>query len=76
MKFSDEEKTVGGGYDPSSSTSLDSMSHSSDAQGEVKRELKSRHISMIALGGTIGTGLFIGTKQALGNAGPAGALIG
>lgn len=27
---------------------------------EVKRELKQRHIGMIALGGTIGTGLFIG----------------
>ncbi|KAF5093152.1 hypothetical protein D0Z03_002531 [Geotrichum reessii] len=42
---------------------------------QVKRGLKQRHVSMIALGGTIGTGLFIGTGSALGNAGPAGALI-
>lgn len=30
---------------------------------------------MIALGGTIGTGLFIGTGSAIGSAGPAGSLI-
>lgn len=41
---------------------------------ETKRGLKSRHISMIALGGTIGTGLFISTKNAIG-AGPVLALI-
>lgn len=42
---------------------------------EVKRELKQRHIGMIALGGTIGTGLFIGLSTPLTNAGPVGALI-
>ncbi|ONH68802.1 Arginine permease [Cyberlindnera fabianii] len=55
--------------------------HSSDSvQGdvqetEVKRALKSRHITMIALGGTIGTGLFIGIGTPLANAGPVNALI-
>jgi amino acid transporter len=42
---------------------------------EVKRSLKRRHIVMIALGGTIGTGLFIGTKAPLQNAGPVNSLI-
>lgn len=42
---------------------------------EVKRELKQRHIGMIALGGTIGTGLFIGISAPLENAGPVGSLI-
>ncbi|AQZ18970.1 ALP1 (YNL270C) and CAN1 (YEL063C) [Zygosaccharomyces parabailii] len=42
---------------------------------EVKRALKPRHIGMIALGGTIGTGLFIGIAEPLENAGPVGALI-
>ena len=42
---------------------------------EVKRGLKLRHISMIALGGTIGTGLFIGTKTPLAIAGPVNTLI-
>lgn len=41
---------------------------------EVKRELQARHISMIALGGTIGTGLFISSGKAL-SAGPVLALI-
>lgn len=42
---------------------------------KVKRALKPRHISMIALGGTIGTGLFVGIATPLSDAGPVGALI-
>ncbi len=42
---------------------------------EVKRALKRRHVTMIALGGTIGTGLFIGISTPLKNAGPVNALI-
>ncbi|KAH9811089.1 amino acid permease/ SLC12A domain-containing protein [Melampsora americana] len=44
--------------------------------GDVDRKLKQRHISMIAIGGTIGTGLFLGTSQALTTAGPVGLLLG
>ncbi|SCU95360.1 LAMI_0F02168g1_1 [Lachancea mirantina] len=48
-----------------------------DAQKSValQRTLKPRHVSMIALGGTIGTGLFVGISSPLANAGPVGALI-
>ncbi|KAL5122053.1 hypothetical protein ACEQ8H_000270 [Pleosporales sp. CAS-2024a] len=35
------------------------------------RGLKSRHAQMIALGGTIGTGLFVGSGQTLARGGPA-----
>lgn len=42
---------------------------------EVKRILKARHISLIALGGSIGTGLFMSTGGILQDAGPVNALI-
>ncbi|CCG81090.1 Predicted protein [Taphrina deformans PYCC 5710] len=42
----------------------------------VHRDLKSRHLQMIAIGGTIGTGLFIGSGNALRHGGPVGALLG
>lgn len=42
---------------------------------ELKRGLKSRHITMISLGGTIGTGLFLASGSAISSAGPGGALM-
>ncbi|KAI9834348.1 MAG: hypothetical protein M1826_004274 [Phylliscum demangeonii] len=44
--------------------------------GYVHRGLKSRHIQFIALGGTIGTGLFLGIGNALTRAGPLSVLLG
>ncbi|PGH07292.1 AAT family amino acid transporter [Blastomyces parvus] len=41
----------------------------------LHRGLKARHITMIAIGGAIGTGLIIGTGSALARAGPASVLI-
>ncbi|KAK2857308.1 hypothetical protein FQN49_004827 [Arthroderma sp. PD_2] len=49
--------------------------HVASAGVELKRRLKSRHLQMIAIGGTIGTGLFIGSGSAVATSGPAGALI-
>ena len=41
----------------------------------VQRALKTRHISMISLGGSIGTGLFVASGLAISQAGPGGALL-
>ena len=41
----------------------------------VKRQLKTRHLSMIAIGGSIGTGLFVASGSAISTAGPGGALV-
>lgn len=38
--------------------------------------MKSRHIQFIALGGTIGTGLFLGIGKAFASAGPLSVLLG
>ncbi|AOT56101.1 amino acid permease [Weissella soli] len=40
----------------------------------LRRTLKTRHLSMIALGGTIGTGLFLSSGATISQAGPLGAL--
>jgi amino acid transporter len=39
-----------------------------------RRGLHQRHIQMIALAGTIGTGLFLGSGKAISRGGPLGAL--
>ncbi|NHR95393.1 GABA permease, partial [Acinetobacter baumannii] len=37
----------------------------------LKSTLKTRHISMLALGGVIGAGLFVGSSSVIAAAGPA-----
>ncbi|KAL8784920.1 MAG: hypothetical protein Q9213_003662 [Squamulea squamosa] len=43
---------------------------------KLARKLSSRQVQMIAIGGTIGTGLFLGTGKSLATGGPASMLIG
>jgi hypothetical protein len=42
----------------------------------LKRKLQGRHMQMIAIGGAIGTGLFIGSGSALATGGPAALVLG
>lgn len=42
----------------------------------LRQGLHQRHIQMIALAGTIGTGLFLSSGEAIATAGPLGALLG
>lgn len=46
-----------------------------DGSDGLHRNLKSRHTSMLAIGGAIGTGLVIGSGVGLTRAGPVGLLI-
>lgn len=43
----------------------------SQTESHLSRNLRNRHIQLIALGGTIGVGLFLGSAQAIHKAGPA-----
>ncbi len=42
---------------------------------QLKRQLGARHLNMIAIGGSIGTGLFLASGSTIANAGPGGALL-
>lgn len=42
---------------------------------ELRRSLQARHMNMIAIGGAIGTGLFLASGGSLASAGPGGAVM-
>ncbi|KAF8859734.1 amino acid permease [Acephala macrosclerotiorum] len=45
------------------------------AKSPLARKLEARHLQMLAIGGAIGTGLFVGSGKALAAGGPASLLI-
>lgn len=46
-----------------------------NSEGSLQRKLKSRHLTMMAIGGAIGTGLFVSSGSTISTAGPGGALV-
>lgn len=64
-----------------SSAAADYIDHEGDfvtrnEDEDLHRGLHQRHISLIAIAGAIGTGLFLGLGSSIATAGPAGALLG
>ncbi|KAL1923093.1 uncharacterized protein VTP21DRAFT_9469 [Calcarisporiella thermophila] len=55
---------------------FDAGSEQGKLQQGIKRKLKPRHLAMISIGGTIGTGLFLGSGNNIAKGGPLGALLG
>ncbi|WP_019119530.1 amino acid permease [Brevibacillus massiliensis] len=45
------------------------------SSGQLQRGLKARHLTMIAIGGSIGTGLFLASGATISEAGPGGAIV-
>lgn len=51
------------------------MTEQQNDNSGVQRKLKARHLTMIAIGGCIGTGLFMASGEAIQQAGPGGAVL-
>lgn len=66
----------GGDHNPGNGHYYDIYSANfATAHSGLSRELKGRHLQMIAIGGSIGTGLFVASGKALSQGGPASVLL-
>lgn len=74
---SNNEKTIGYNATTAALPQLDEEAPGEFAEVRTLRQgLHQRHIQMIALAGTIGTGLFLSSGRAIARSGPLGAFIG
>ncbi|KEF52625.1 uncharacterized protein A1O9_11468 [Exophiala aquamarina CBS 119918] len=70
-----DEKTVGETKQPPPTSDHD-IENGTTHTAELRRGLQGRHMQMIAIGGSIGAGLFVGSGGALQSGGPASLVIG
>lgn len=72
------EKPVGPepGLNDKASRNSDSIGEVEDGSNQLRRHLGNRQIQLIAIGGTIGTGLFVSIGSGLAKGGPANLLLG
>lgn len=82
-KYEADHHHIGGekyetGYDQGQNQQMqefevDTPIHMAAEQEGLKRDLRLRHMIMIAISGTIGTGLFLTSGSTIATAGPGGA---
>lgn len=70
------EKTYDDGRPSYRGGSVVSVTEDFGADCELQRRLSTRHITMIALGSSIGMGLWLGSGSSLSSGGPAAMFIG
>ena len=61
--------------EPSSPLTLAPPPDTSPAEPGLRRSMGPRHLVMIAMGGVIGSGLFLSSGYTISQAGPLGAVI-
>jgi len=69
------EKNIQGEKLPDHTVGHD-VEHGHNEQKSLARNLQGRHMQMIAIGGSIGAGLFVGSGSSLQSGGPASLILG
>ncbi|EKM79648.1 hypothetical protein AGABI1DRAFT_74756 [Agaricus bisporus var. burnettii JB137-S8] len=75
IKYQSDSKSESGVVKDEEPTEVSTPPQVNGIDGKLHRELSARQVQMIAIAGTIGTGLFLGTGSSLAQGGPASILI-